>query len=474
MRRLAEWTAWFENRQAKTQSQTRRRTRVLLLMIMIGAFAALTCVGASASRAEAADDDFALRDDDIVVFLGDSITAGRTYGKVVENFTLLRFPERSIRFINAGKGGDTAEGGLKRLERDVFGRGATVLTVAYGINDIGWGVWADDEHKKRYLDAIRGIVDACKARDVRVYVCSAAITAQDPDKAETGFLTKLCDEGMALAKSLGAAGVIDVQREMRAVQRRVLEFNARNQGNPTFKHESLHVADGVHLNELGQLAMAYAILKGLRAPADVSAATLDAQPLRAVSSQKCKVSGLQGDAEGVEFDRLDDGLPINFGLFGALNYRFVPIPEELNRYLIQVVHLKPGRYDIFADGRKLGTFDQEQLSQGVNISSSTPDAWEPGGPWDVQASVLQSLTDARHNLVISQVYARTYQPDSAERRQVEEHAKRVNEEIERLQRNAAKPKPYHFAIRKTIAPPSAPSPSLSGDAANQNKENPSR
>src|SRR5438270_8425694 len=87
-------------------------------------------------------DDFAIRDGDTVVFLGDSITAARTYGKIIENYTLLRYPDRKVRFINAGHGGDTAEGGLARLDRDVFARGATLLTVAYGVNDIGWGLKA--------------------------------------------------------------------------------------------------------------------------------------------------------------------------------------------------------------------------------------------------------------------------------------------------------------------------------------------
>src|SRR6187551_2425270 len=87
--------------------------------------------------------DFALKDGDTVVFLGDSITAARTYGQTIENYTLLRFPQRRVRFMNAGWGGDTAAGGAARLERDVFSCGATVLTVAYGVNDIGWGVHAD-------------------------------------------------------------------------------------------------------------------------------------------------------------------------------------------------------------------------------------------------------------------------------------------------------------------------------------------
>ena len=88
--------------------------------------------------------EFAIRDGDTVVFLGDSITAARQYGKIIENYTLLRFPERKVRFINAGHGGETAKGSLARLDEAVFKQGATLLTVAYGINDIGWGTRADD------------------------------------------------------------------------------------------------------------------------------------------------------------------------------------------------------------------------------------------------------------------------------------------------------------------------------------------
>ena len=163
--------------------------------------------------------EFALRDGDTVVFLGDSITAARTYGKIVENYTLLRFPFRKVRFINSGWGGDTAAGGLKRLERDVFRHGATVLIVAYGVNDIGWGTKADAEHKRIYLDGIRGIVEQCKARGVRVYIGSAAVTAENPDTAESGFLQTMCDEGMALARSLGEHS-IDIERTMRSIHAR--------------------------------------------------------------------------------------------------------------------------------------------------------------------------------------------------------------------------------------------------------------
>src|SRR5262249_42599846 len=127
--------------------------------------------------AAAAPADFALRDGDTVVFLGDSITAARTYGKIIENYTLLRFPDRKVRFYNAGWGGDTATGRLKRLERDVFVYKPTVVTVCYGINDIGWGLKADNKHKKIYLDSLAGIIAACRKRKIRVFILSSPVTA---------------------------------------------------------------------------------------------------------------------------------------------------------------------------------------------------------------------------------------------------------------------------------------------------------
>ena len=117
--------------------------------------------------------EYALRDGDIVVFLGDSITAARTYGKIVENYTLLRFPDRKVHFYQLGLG--WRHGGGRTRERSSAmssSRGATVLIVAYGINDIGWGVKADAEHKRIYLEAIRGIVENAR------HVASGFISAR--------------------------------------------------------------------------------------------------------------------------------------------------------------------------------------------------------------------------------------------------------------------------------------------------------
>ncbi len=414
----------------------RWRNRVLSLMAGI-------LTGSPLHGAEEAP-GFALRDGDTVAFLGDSITAARGYTKIVELYTLMRHPERRVHFWNAGQGGDTASGAVERLERDVFSHGATVVTVAFGVNDIGWGMKADAEHKQRYLDGIRRIVEECRKRNVRPFICSPAITAEDPDKAESGFLQTMTDEGLALAKSLGA-GTIDLSRGMREIQRRVLKANAgeKDKAKPT----RLHVEDGVHLNDLGQLAMAYAMLKGLGAEPEVSDAVVDAAEANVISATGCEVSGVRKLEDGVEFVRRDAGLPMNLGILSALQYRFVPVPEGLNGYRLTVKGLAPGRYALRAEGRLLGEFDAKHLAGGMNISSATADGWQPGGPWDAQSDAVKELVDARDKLWMAARFRVQHNANHPEAGQLAAEYARLDEQITSLARAQAKPYPYQFEIR---------------------------
>lgn len=414
---------------------TRPRTRALAVALFLLAPA----------MAEAGD--FALRDGDTVVFLGDSITAARTWGRIVENYTLLRFPERRVHFHNAGWGGDTAAGGLARMDRDVLEYKPTVLIVAYGVNDIGWGTKADDAHKQAYLDGIRGIVEKAKARGCRVYIGSAAATAEDPEKAERGYLQAMCDEGMALARSLGEHS-IDIQRGMRAVQRRMAEANAREKPKD---HHTLHVADGVHLNDLGQLAMAFAILEGLDAPAEVSSVAVDATGPSLAPADGCTVSNLKGDASRLEFDRLDAGLPLNLGLFGALQYRFIPVGDRLNRYMLTVRNLPEGEYAVSADGRPLGKWPAERLAQGVNIASATADGWQPGGPWEAAAWSLAELTQSRVKLSQSLLELAHNLPNSPALAALEAQTREADRRIEDIQHTLVAPRPFHFVVERAEA-----------------------
>ncbi|MDZ4405411.1 SGNH/GDSL hydrolase family protein [Prosthecobacter sp.] len=390
--------------------------------------------------------EFAFQDGDTVVFLGDSITAARRYDRIIENYTLLRYPQRHVKFFNAGKGGDTMTGALDRLQREVFDRHATVLTVAFGVNDIGWGMKADEEHKAAYLRSLRTLIERCQEKQVRVFLCSPAITNEDPDRSERGFLQQMCDEGLALAKSLGAE-TVDILRSMRKVQRHVLVVN-KTQKDPA-RHTKLHVEDGVHLNELGQLAMAVALLKGLGAPAEVSSAEIDAASARPLAASGCTITNVKATADSVVFDRLDEGLPLNFGTFGALNFMFIPVPQELNRYMLTVRGLAAGKYDLRAGGRALGKFTNKQLAAGLNISSMTANGWEPGGPWDAQAAALKMVTDARMEILGSQSYSENFLSNHPGVEAVRQETQATLESLEALQRKYASPATVHFEVKRT-------------------------
>ncbi len=389
--------------------------------------------------------EFALRDGDTLTFLGDSITAARGYTKIVEHYTLMRFPERHVRFINAGQGGDTAYGSLQRLERDVLSKGTTVLTVAFGINDIGWGTKADDEHRQKYLDGIREIVTRSQKRGIRVFICSPAITAESPDTAEIGYLQKMTDDGLALARSLGA-DTIDLTRGMREIQRRVVAAN-KSEKDPQ-KHTHLHVSDGVHLNDLGQLAMGYAMLRGLGAPADVSSACVDAATGRTVAAGNCSVSGIQRLSDGVQFIRHDRGLPLNLGIFSALNHRWIPIPDTLNGYRLQVTGLEAGDYELRVEGRLVGKYSADRLARGENIASATSNGWEPGGPWDAQSDAVKEIVDARDKAWGGEHFRRQFNDNNPASAKIQRQAQAADDALVTLARSMAKPYPYHFELRK--------------------------
>ncbi len=389
--------------------------------------------------------DFVLRDGDTCVFLGDSITAARGYTKIVEHYTLMRFPGRQVRFYNAGKGGDTASGCLERLERDVFSRGATIVTVTFGVNDIGWGMNADAEHRQKYLDGIREVITRCRARGVRAVICSPAITAEEPDTAEVGFLQKMTGDGLTLARSLGASPC-DLQRGMREVQRRILDANSKEPDAK--KHTKLHVEDGVHFNDLGQLAMAYALIKGLGAPPDVSSASLDWTTGKTTATSACVITEVAKTGDSLTFTRLDEASPLNLGILSGLNYRWVPIPEGINRLMLTVTGLPPGQYNLQAGGRALGKVTADQLAAGLNLSSTTADGWEPGGPWDAQSDSVKELVTARDQLLHGTTLRKLFAGDHPDTAALDRTAAELDESLTNLMRRTARPQPCRFEIRR--------------------------
>jgi len=90
--------------------------------------------------------DFVLQDGQTVVLIGDSITAcGRQgeaapldngYVQLVHALSVAKHPERKIRFVNMGAGGNTISDLADRWEADVLARRPKWLSISIGVNDV--------------------------------------------------------------------------------------------------------------------------------------------------------------------------------------------------------------------------------------------------------------------------------------------------------------------------------------------------
>jgi hypothetical protein len=94
----------------------------------------------------------------------------------------------------------------------------------------------------------------------------------------------------------------------------------------------------------------------------------------------------------------------------------------------------------------------------VNIASTAESGWQPGGPWDAQASLVKSLTDARHDVATASLLSALYLPDHATTRSLAKAAAPADESIAQLQRRAAgpqrraaAPQTYKFVLKRAVA-----------------------
>ena len=81
------------------------------------------------------------KDGETVCLLGDSITARGATQTIISDYYLTRFPDRTVRFVNAGRSGDTSGGSLARLQEDVINKKPTSVSIMFGMNDVNRGAY---------------------------------------------------------------------------------------------------------------------------------------------------------------------------------------------------------------------------------------------------------------------------------------------------------------------------------------------
>lgn len=347
----------------------------VLTALIAGAITALTPRPASA--------EFAIRDGDRVVLLGDSITEQRLYTTYLETYTLSRFPQWNLTFRNIGWGGDTAPGGLNRAKRDMLPLKPTFVTIDFGMNDHGYKAFQEDIFKN-YIDHQTQLVTLLKEQGARV----ALVTPQpieerrpDPDKDVRNLSLRKMSDGLRDVATKQGALFVDQFDPYMAVM-----VKARQSDPAAF----VGGGDAVHPGPVGHTIMAWAILKGLGATAAVSSAELDGAAGKITAATACKITDLKVADGVVRFTRKDMTLPLPVDPGAEAVTKLIPLLQDLSRYELKVTGLKAPKYQLLIDDQPSATFTAQELAQGCNLTLTA-------GPITAQARQLLALVVEKNN-----------------------------------------------------------------------------
>jgi lysophospholipase L1-like esterase len=362
---------------------------VRLLAALALCAAATPCPAADPATA------FPLKDGDVWVMAGDSITAQHLHSNYFEAFCYARYPKLTFAFRNSGVGGHTIPTTLARFEYDVAAWKPTVVSVELGMNDSG-GTPTDKfvANMGTMVERIRGV----KARPVlfaaspvndgttSAKLAGRNIRLDEYATALKGFAAKeqlpyadqfhaLLDvwgknkPREALATSLAALKATAADDSVAGVEH-LRAFLAAQEKNPT-RAVSMQ-GDPVHPGPPGQLMMTAALLKALGAEKFVSSATLDAAGT-ATEAKGCAITGGKADGGGVAFDRLDECLPFPIPDDARAVLPLAPDVLELSQYTLKVTGLKDGDYALKINGVPCARLSSKDLAAGVNLTALPAD-----------------------------------------------------------------------------------------------------
>ncbi|NQU42911.1 SGNH/GDSL hydrolase family protein [bacterium] len=317
------------------------------------------------------------QEDDVVCFLGDSITHSRRYHSYIQLFYATRFPRRPVRVVNCGISGDTAEGGSSRLAWDVLVHKPTVTAIMFGMNDVGRGLYGPGKTGEPW--------DSQRRHRLEAYEKNMRRIADDLRQAKSGivFITPSIYDQTARLETTPEIGINDALASCTAVARRLaVEYDAAVVDFHDFmsilneKHQKDDPAftiigpDRVHPGDPGHLVMAWRFLKAQEVPRFVSRTILDAGEGRVFEGEGVAISNLQRIEGGLTFDSLEEALPFIVPETARPALDLVPFQDDLNRETLVVRGLDPGQYEIRIDDEGVAEASGADLGEGIDLADN--------------------------------------------------------------------------------------------------------
>jgi lysophospholipase L1-like esterase len=391
-------------------------------------------------------DGFFFRPNDRVMFLGDSITEQYQYSTNLELYLTTRFPTWNLTFLNAGIGGDTAQGGKGRLSRHVLDEKPTAMTIDFGMNDGGYGKF-EEAKQKTYVESTEAMLNAAAASGIRVALASPnAVDVRGKSFFSGSFPLYLETQRQFYEPLAGLAKTnqvpfVDQYAATRALLEK-LQAGKRDDVQP--------FPDGIHTGPAGGLLMAHIILKGLNAPALVSDLSVDVAD-RKWDAKRCKVEKLEVAANRVGFERLDEALPLPVQKDWQPIVPLLNDLKDLNWLGLTVIGLEAGKYAVAVDGQDVGSYMADELAAGVNLGNVT------SGPIYEQSQKVFDAINRKNDIVHKRFRSVVMfnPPDWLAQIGNEERQKELDKRMGAIKaveaeiRTLVQPKPRRFVIQKS-------------------------
>ena len=239
-----------------------------------------------------------LRDEETIVFYGDSITEQNLYSAYLETFLVSRFPAKKLAAYNFGWSGDTASGGNQRFARDVAGVKPSLVFVNFGMNDGGYKAY-DEPTCRSYLAAQQALADTIRNSGARQVLFTTS-PIDDVLRGDRGVYNETLSRMAQGVIALGAERqlpVIDLLHPMLEIQR------LAKQKEPGYTM----IPDTVHPDPAGHLVMAYLAMRQIDAPRTVGEIVFEGGAIK--EAKVAVVSNVTARDGCVEFDLAPPFLP---------------------------------------------------------------------------------------------------------------------------------------------------------------------
>lgn len=306
---------------------------------------------------------------DVVGFIGDSIThveySSINYVEFLYNYYLSRFPNREVEFRNLGVSSYKASDILDIYDRDPAFRNLGKAVIMLGMNEALQGVPTETyiTNMGRLVERLKE--DGMKGEDILVLAptpydqtCSANFDANgNPYRMTDNALTEYTEQ-LAVKTQEWGVHYVDLHTPMLELTQEIQKESTDN---------TLTVWDCVHPNAMGQMVMAYHILKAQGADPTVSELLISQDG--ETESKKGEVTDFYRGEKGLCWNWKPECLPM------AMTFEFQEFDQlfdlvgELNLEILQIQGLEEdGSYRIAMDKEEVGVYSGAELAAGVNLA----------------------------------------------------------------------------------------------------------